>query len=190
MIVYVMKMMNAITKTTGNHVTFNTKAKLWNVRRGQGPTGKNTLRMPVSAEKRMRAQEGSSGWRNVGTNVVSERSMIAPSSINSDNLRSLSYPAYALPTIQWYPGHIAKAERLLESQLSAVDVIIEVRDARCPLATAHPLLEKWLKQRPNKKRILVINRQDMIRACEIKAWKVRVQMKVIVFLIASFLFLS
>lgn len=36
--------------------------------------------------------------------------------------------------IQWYPGHIAKAERLLKEQISMVDVVLEVRDARY----AHP----------------------------------------------------
>jgi ribosome biogenesis GTPase A len=33
--------------------------------------------------------------------------------------------------VQWYPGHIAKAERRLREQLSMVDVVLEVRDARC-----------------------------------------------------------
>ena len=40
--------------------------------------------------------------------------------------------------IQWYPGHIAKAERALKEQLKRVDVVLEVRDARIPLATYHP----------------------------------------------------
>ena len=33
--------------------------------------------------------------------------------------------------MQWYPGHIARAERLLREQLALVDVVLEVRDARC-----------------------------------------------------------
>lgn len=40
--------------------------------------------------------------------------------------------------MQWYPGHIAKAERQLKEQLKLVDVVLEVRDARIPMATAHP----------------------------------------------------
>ena len=43
-----------------------------------------------------------------------------------------------LPSLQWYPGHIAKAERDLKEQLKLVDVVVEVRDARCPAATTHP----------------------------------------------------
>ncbi|MEL6352240.1 MAG: ribosome biogenesis GTPase YlqF [Cyanobacteria bacterium J06627_28] len=65
----------------------------------------------------------------------------------------------AAPAIQWYPGHIAKAERALQEQLKRVDVVLEVRDARIPLSTLHPDLNRWLG---DKKRVLVINRVDMV----------------------------
>lgn len=39
---------------------------------------------------------------------------------------------------QWYPGHIAKTEKELKTQLKLMDVVIEVRDARIPLSTSHP----------------------------------------------------
>lgn len=38
--------------------------------------------------------------------------------------------------VQWYPGHIAKAERDLKEQLGSVDLVIEVRDARCVCGTS------------------------------------------------------
>ncbi len=63
------------------------------------------------------------------------------------------------PSIQWYPGHIAKAERLLLDQLKRVDVVLEVRDARIPFATHHPRVEEWVG---SKERVLVLNRVDMI----------------------------
>ncbi len=65
----------------------------------------------------------------------------------------------ATPAIQWYPGHIAKAEKALQEQIKRVDVVLEVRDARIPLATLHPDLGGWLG---DKKRVLVVNRVDMI----------------------------
>jgi len=65
----------------------------------------------------------------------------------------------SFPSIQWYPGHIAKAEKALQDQLKRVDVVLEVRDARIPLSTLHPNLEKWIA---GSKRVLVINRVDMI----------------------------
>ena len=69
--------------------------------------------------------------------------------------------------IQWYPGHIAKAEKQLKEQLNKVDLVFEVRDARIPTATSHPYLQKWLK---GKKQLLVINRKDMINIEAYRAW--------------------
>ncbi len=62
-------------------------------------------------------------------------------------------------TIHWYPGHIAKAERELKEQLKRVDAVLEIRDARIPLATHHPQVPHWVGE---KARVLVINRMDMI----------------------------
>lgn len=72
--------------------------------------------------------------------------------------------------IQWYPGHIAKAERELKQQLKNVDVVLEVLDARIPLASQHPQVSQWVGGKP---RLLVINRQDMISEAlqgEWRAW--------------------
>lgn len=44
--------------------------------------------------------------------------------------------------VQWYPGHIARAERQLKEQLKMVDVVLEIRDARIPLSTTHPQVRK------------------------------------------------
>lgn len=63
------------------------------------------------------------------------------------------------PPIQWYPGHISKALRQLTEQLKLVDVVLEVRDARIPLATHHPQVSQWVG---SKSRVLVINRLDAI----------------------------
>jgi hypothetical protein len=46
--------------------------------------------------------------------------------------------SFQVHTVQWYPGHIAKAERQLKEQLKMVDVVLEVRDARIPHSTCHP----------------------------------------------------
>ncbi len=63
------------------------------------------------------------------------------------------------PPIQWYPGHIAKAEKELREQLKRVDVVLEVRDARIPLSSHHPRLREWVG---SKARVLILNRMDMI----------------------------
>jgi ribosome biogenesis GTPase A len=64
-----------------------------------------------------------------------------------------------MASIQWYPGHIAKAERRLKDQLKRVDVVLEVLDARIPLASQHPNVPEWIG---DKARVLVLNRGDMI----------------------------
>jgi ribosome biogenesis GTPase A len=73
----------------------------------------------------------------------------------------------AAPAIQWYPGHIAKAEKALSENLAKVDLVIEVRDARIPLATGHPHLRRWIGTKPH---LLVLNRRDMVSSAARLAW--------------------
>ncbi len=72
------------------------------------------------------------------------------------------------PPIQWYPGHIAKAEKNLLEQLKRVDVVLEVRDARIPLASTHPQVQEWIGEKP---RILVLNRVDLISPKAAELWR-------------------
>ncbi|WP_107671239.1 ribosome biogenesis GTPase YlqF [Cyanothece sp. BG0011] len=72
-----------------------------------------------------------------------------------------------MPLIQWYPGHIAKAERQLKEQLNRVDVVFEVLDARIPLASHHPDVPQWIGDKP---RLLVLNRMDMIPESVRQGW--------------------
>jgi ribosome biogenesis GTPase A len=71
------------------------------------------------------------------------------------------------PAIQWYPGHIARAEKALKDALGKVDLVIEVRDARIPLATGHPRLQRWIS---GKQHLLVLNRRDMVNSESQQAW--------------------
>jgi ribosome biogenesis GTPase A len=73
----------------------------------------------------------------------------------------------AVPGIHWYPGHIARAEKALAASLDRVDLVLEVRDARIPLATAHPRLERWIRGRHH---LLVVNRVDMVSALARAEW--------------------
>ncbi len=61
--------------------------------------------------------------------------------------------------IHWYPGHIAKAERKLKEQLSLVDCVIEVLDARIPLSSRYDNITGLLNQKP---RFLLINKSDLV----------------------------
>lgn len=72
-------------------------------------------------------------------------------------------------SIQWYPGHMAKAKRKLIEQIEWVDVVIELGDARLPLSSRNPLLGKLLG---NKPRVLLLNKVDLADQIRIKKWLV------------------
>ena len=71
------------------------------------------------------------------------------------------------PPIQWYPGHIAKAEKQLKEQLRKVDVVLEILDSRIPIASHHPQIDSWIGEKP---RIIVLNREDMIPESAKQGW--------------------
>lgn len=60
--------------------------------------------------------------------------------------------------IEWYPGHMAKAKRQIVEVLPKIDLVIEVLDARLPVSSANPMLEKL---RGNKPCIKVLNKSDL-----------------------------
>lgn len=72
-----------------------------------------------------------------------------------------------MQTINWYPGHMAKAKRMLEDNLKLVDMIIEVVDARAPVACRNPDFEELFK---NKLRVVILNKSDLSSKAQNKAW--------------------
>lgn len=67
--------------------------------------------------------------------------------------------------IHWYPGHIAKAEKKLKEQLSLVDAVIEVIDARIPLSSSYDNISGLLNGKP---RFLLVNKSDLVDKNELK----------------------
>ena len=61
--------------------------------------------------------------------------------------------------IHWYPGHIAKAEKKLKEQLSLVDAVIEVVDARLPISSCYDNISGLLNGKP---RFLLVNKSDLV----------------------------
>lgn len=59
---------------------------------------------------------------------------------------------------QWYPGHMTKARRMMQENIGLVDLVIELTDARIPLASRNPDIDKLCG---NKARILVMTKADM-----------------------------
>ena len=60
--------------------------------------------------------------------------------------------------IQWYPGHMLETKEFLRQVIPSVDVVLEILDARLPISSANPLLNKLCKSVP---RVKVLNKQDL-----------------------------
>ncbi|WP_029914074.1 ribosome biogenesis GTPase YlqF [Pelobacter seleniigenes] len=69
--------------------------------------------------------------------------------------------------IDWYPGHMKKARAQITEILPKIDLVIEVLDARLPISSANPLLERL---RNNKPCIKVLNKADLADSSVTKAW--------------------
>lgn len=61
-------------------------------------------------------------------------------------------------TIQWFPGHMAKAKREVEEKLKLVDFVIELVDARAPLSSQNPMLQQVIQQKP---KMIVMMKKDL-----------------------------
>ena len=61
-------------------------------------------------------------------------------------------------SIQWFPGHMTKAKRQMETMLKSVDMVIECRDARAPKACENPLLAQLIQSKPH---LVVLTKADL-----------------------------
>ena len=69
--------------------------------------------------------------------------------------------------IQWFPGHMAKTRRLISDNLKLVDIVLELVDARLPLSSRNPEIDKIVN---NKPRILIMNKADIADDAANKKW--------------------
>lgn len=69
--------------------------------------------------------------------------------------------------IQWYPGHMAKARRMLQENLKLIDVVVELIDARAPAATRNPDFDALFR---DKARVVLLNKSDLADPTVSKQW--------------------
>ena len=69
--------------------------------------------------------------------------------------------------INWYPGHMAKARRLIEANLKVIDVVIELVDARIPMSSTNPMIASLIGQKPS---VVVMNKADLADPDMVKEW--------------------
>ncbi len=72
-----------------------------------------------------------------------------------------------IPSIQWFPGHMAKTRRLMKESLPLVDIVVELLDARIPASSRNPEIDKLVK---NKPRVVLLNKCDTADPQITKRW--------------------
>ena len=69
--------------------------------------------------------------------------------------------------INWYPGHMKKTKEMVQNNLKLVDVVIELLDARIPLSSKNPEIDKLAQ---NKPRVVVLNKSDLSDKAKLNKW--------------------
>ena len=69
--------------------------------------------------------------------------------------------------IQWFPGHMAKTRRMITDNIKNVDAIIEMRDARIPLSSKNPEIERLTQ---NKPRLILLNKASLANPADSAKW--------------------
>lgn len=69
--------------------------------------------------------------------------------------------------INWFPGHMAKAHRMIREHLRQVDVVVELLDARIPASSANPIIDEVVD---NKPRIVALNKSDLAEQQQTEKW--------------------
>ena len=72
-----------------------------------------------------------------------------------------------MQTIQWFPGHMTKTKRQIQSSLKLVDAVAEIIDARIPVSSRNPDLAKLVQNTP---RVILLNKCDMANQTATKMW--------------------
>lgn len=76
--------------------------------------------------------------------------------------------AFEKMNIQWFPGHMTKAQRMIEDNIKLVDAVCEVIDARIPRASRNPDIDRLAAGKP---RLVILNRADLADPELTKRWK-------------------
>lgn len=69
--------------------------------------------------------------------------------------------------INWYPGHMLKTKKQIIEDIKLIDVVIEIVDARIPIASQNPDIKQITS---NKKKIIILNKADLANEVETKKW--------------------
>lgn len=72
-----------------------------------------------------------------------------------------------IDNINWYPGHMKKTRELIQDNLKAVDLTVEIVDSRIPVSSRNPIIDELISGKP---RIIVLGKADLADEAETRAW--------------------
>jgi len=72
-----------------------------------------------------------------------------------------------MKNIQWFPGHMAKTRKLIKSNLSLVDAVVEILDSRTPLSSRNPEMDRLTSGKP---RMIILNKSDLADEKATEKW--------------------
>ena len=75
---------------------------------------------------------------------------------------------YEKMNIQWFPGHMTKAQRMIEENLKMVDAVCEILDARIPRSSRNPDIDRLTGDKP---RLVILNRTDLADPAITARWR-------------------
>ena len=75
---------------------------------------------------------------------------------------------FAKMNIQWFPGHMTKAQRMIEENLKLVDAVCEIIDARIPRSSRNPDIDRLAAGKP---RLIILNRVDLADPATTARWR-------------------
>ena len=84
------------------------------------------------------------------------------------NIKNNDTKSFPNVSINWYPGHMVKAQNKIKNSLKLIDIVVEVLDARIPVSSRNNNINELVK---DKKRIIVLNKYDLADKVEVTKWK-------------------
>lgn len=86
---------------------------------------------------------------------------------NKQNDTPLGAKPLLVPSIQWFPGHMAKTRRLMTESMKLVDIVVELTDARIPASSRNPEIDKLVGSKP---RMILLNKCDSADEQATRRW--------------------
>ena len=132
--------------------------------------------MSGARTKNPKSRDRSNGRRNEHPGAAAHIGQNKASKAKSKPDRRKSFPAVtaevpadqpAIGTIQWFPGHMARTRRKIQESLPLIDAVVEIVDARVPLASRNPEMDSLTRGKP---RLVILNKADLADDSATQRW--------------------